>query len=161
MKRVNPLIIAGFATLTLLPVPAVMADERAAGFDDVSQVCAEGRCKLFSSLPPVSDTAAAPLRLTETRRFSTSPDGINLLDVGLGGLAGALIGDEIGGTTEAAAFGLLGAGLVLGGMDGKPSEEEARRRDEAWRLGTDMYFNPAHPLPATAHWLGGRKSKND
>lgn len=153
MNTINIAIISA----CLLAASPVLAEDAAPGFEDAQRLCDAERCSLFTSLPAAAPEGLAPLSMRAERSYRTSGDGISLVDVGLGGLAGSLIGDEIGGPAEAVVFGLLGAGLALGGVGKDIEEEEARRRDEAWRRGDDMVYNPAHPLPFNAHWLGSRK----
>jgi hypothetical protein len=141
----------------LLAASPVLAGDAAPGFEDAQRLCDAERCSLFTSLPAAAPEALAPLSMRAEKSYRTSGDGISLVDVGLGGLAGSIIGDEIGGPAEAVVFGLLGAGLALGGVGKDIDEEEARRRADAWRRGDDMVYNPAHPLPTVAHWLGPRK----
>lgn len=141
----------------LFAATPAFAEDTASGFADAQRLCDAERCSLFTSLPATAPEGLAPLSMRAEKSYRTSGEGISLVDVGLGGLAGAIIGDEIGGPAEAVVFGLLGAGLSLGGVGKDIDEEEARRRDEAWRRGDDMVYNPAHPLPFNAHWLGSRK----
>ncbi|NVJ98450.1 MAG: hypothetical protein HWE25_09875 [Alphaproteobacteria bacterium] len=95
-------------------------------------------------------------------QFDKPAKGVRELRGALSGLSGALIGNEIAGE-EGAIFGAL-LGISLG-YDYEPDlhrlEREARERDAAWKRGDDMFFNPAHPIPYNAHYLGGGKRKKD
>ncbi|TNE65217.1 MAG: hypothetical protein EP335_05865 [Alphaproteobacteria bacterium] len=81
-------------------------------------------------------------------------------DAALGGLSGALIGEEIGGVAGAVGLGALGAALGYHtDRDSWERQEEARRYDAAWQRGDDIYYNPAHTLPWNPHYFRGAKSK--
>lgn len=71
----------------------------------------------------------------------------------LGGLSGALIGEEIGGAPGAIALGALGAVTGYNYTDRERWEEDAKAYDAAWQRGDDIYYNPAHRLPLEAHWM--------
>lgn len=157
MKKASNRLIAGVMAAAFACIPALAEEPPVPAFEAVERICDAGKCSLFAALPTLERETAAPMSLELGRRYVPSGDGISLIDVGLGGLAGAIIGDEIGSKADAAAFGLLGAGLTLAGMKGGLSEEEARRRDAAWRRGDDIFYNPAHPLPLNPHWFGHRK----
>ncbi|WP_417451738.1 hypothetical protein [Kordiimonas sp.] len=157
MRHLPRLVIAGVAVALLQPSVAAENEQVSTAFIEARDLCEGGGCMLFSAWPTVADRDHVPAPFTTKQQYETSGDGISLLDVGLGGVVGALIGDEIGSKSETAAFGLLGAGLALGGVGMKPNEEEARRRTDAWRRGDDIYYNPAHPLPMKAHWFGRGK----
>jgi len=158
VKRTTTILIAGLALMAVSPFRAVAeGDAPEPEFEKARKVCDAGQCAVFAALSDRPVETLAPLSLDTGRSYATTGDGVNLVDVGLGGLAGAIIGDEIGGPAEAVVFSLLGAGLALGGVGKDIDEEDAHRRADAWRRGDDMVYNPAHPLPTVAHWLGPRK----
>lgn len=71
----------------------------------------------------------------------------------LGGLSGALIGDEIAGTPGAAIFGVIGAAAGYQVTDKKRWEEDKRYYDAAYQRGDDIVYNPANRIPLNPHWL--------
>jgi hypothetical protein len=71
----------------------------------------------------------------------------------LGGLSGALIGDEVAGAPGAVLLGSIGAFAGYENIDRDRWEANARRYDQAWQRGDDISYNPAHPLPLRAHWM--------
>jgi len=90
--------------------------------------------------------------LKNTTRFEDT-QGRRKWGATLGGLSGALIGEEIGGTAGAIALGVLGASSGYDYIDRDRWEADAKRYDEAWQRGDDVYYNPAHRLPLKAHWM--------
>jgi len=71
----------------------------------------------------------------------------------LGGLSGALIGEEVGGAPGAVALGVLGTFLGYNNIDRDRWERDAKSYDAAWQRGDDTYYNPANRLPIEAHWM--------
>ena len=129
----------------------------ATAFESTRAMCNGDACAIFATLKLSPQKGEAnPLTLDYGWVDQDGPQQ-NLLGAALGGLSGALIGDEIGGTAGAVGFGLLGAVLGYDGRASRVSEDEARRFQQAWQRGDDMYYNPAHPLPLNAHWLGGKR----
>lgn len=72
----------------------------------------------------------------------------------LGGVSGAIIGEEIGGVPGAVGIGALG--LLLGAEmpeNKRYWEDQARESRAAHQRGDDIFYNPAHRLPATPHYF--------
>ncbi len=70
----------------------------------------------------------------------------------LGGISGALIGEEIAGAPGAVGFGVLGA--VLGHKHEITDEyiEYVQEQDKAHTRGDAIFYNPAHQFPIDAQW---------
>jgi len=71
----------------------------------------------------------------------------------LGGVSGALIGEEIAGVPGALVFGAFGAITGYDYIDRERWEADAKAYDEAWQRGDDTYYNPANRFPLEAHWM--------
>ncbi len=82
----------------------------------------------------------------------------------LGGLTGAVLGEDIAGVPGAIGFGLLGA---VTGYDHEVDDrylEDYRALRASEERGDDIYFNPVHRLPPNAHYRvtdkrAGKKNK--
>lgn len=120
----------------LLATPALVAQE----LPDYRVLCEGNACDAF--LPALQ--APNPYREIGGKRAASSA---------LGGLSGALIGNEIAGTPGAVGFGLLGATLGYKHDYSEAWVEETKELDAAWRRGDDTFYNPAHRLPLEAHWM--------
>jgi len=79
--------------------------------------------------------------------------GQRRLNSALGGLSGALIGEEIAGAPGALVLGAFGVAAGYHVTNKERWEKEAKAYDEAWRRGDDIVYNPAHRFPNTPHWL--------
>jgi len=71
----------------------------------------------------------------------------------LGGVSGALIGEDVAGTVGAIALGAIGAVGGYDYIDRERREADAKVYDAAWKRGDDIYYNPTHRLPLEAHWM--------
>jgi len=71
----------------------------------------------------------------------------------LGGLSGALIGEDIGGAPGAVALGVFGVFLGHDYIDRDRWEKDATAYGAAWQRGDDTFYNPANRLPLEAHWM--------
>lgn len=71
----------------------------------------------------------------------------------LGGLSGALIGDEIAGAPGAAIFGVIGAAAGYRVTDKKRWEADKRYYEAAHQRGDDLFYNPANRIPLNPHWF--------
>jgi len=79
--------------------------------------------------------------------------GEKRLNSTLGGLAGAIIGEEIAGLPGAIAFGALGAATGYHEANTERWEEQAKEREEAWKHGGDTFYDPSRRFPIEAHWM--------
>jgi len=71
----------------------------------------------------------------------------------LGGLSGAIIGEELGGAPGAVLFGTLGAVTGYDNIDRKRWEADAKAYQAEWQRGGDMFYDPSRRLPLVAHWM--------
>ena len=71
----------------------------------------------------------------------------------LGGLSGAIIGEENGGAPGAVLLGTLGAVSGYDYIDRERWEADAKAYQAEWQRGGDTYYDPSHRLPLVAHWM--------
>jgi len=123
-------------SVMLAATPALAAQD----MPDYARLCEGNACDAF--LPALK--VPNPYRQAGGKHAAQSA---------LGGLSGALIGDEIAGTPGAIGFGILGAALGYKHDYSKAWEKEAKEYRDAWNRGDDTFYNPAHRLPLEAHWM--------
>lgn len=122
--------------ILLTAAPAAFAQQ----LPDYRTMCEGNACDAF--LPALQ--TPNPYRENGSKRAVSSA---------LGGLSGALIGNEIAGTPGAIGFGMLGAVLGYKHDYSEAWEEESKELDAARTRGDDIFYNPAHRLPLEAHWM--------
>jgi len=71
----------------------------------------------------------------------------------LGGLSGAIIGEEVGGAPGAILFGAFGAAAGYDNIDRERWEANAKSYNQEWQRGGDTFYDPSHRLPLVAHWM--------
>ena len=71
----------------------------------------------------------------------------------LGGLSGAIIGEEVGGAPGAVLLGAFGAVAGYDYIDRERWEADAKAYQAEWQRGGDTYYDPSHRLPLVAHWM--------
>ncbi|MEX0298394.1 MAG: hypothetical protein AB3N28_04945 [Kordiimonas sp.] len=87
------------------------------------------------------------------RKRYENVDGQKGLNSVLGGVAGAVIGEEIAGAPGAIVLGAIGAASGYRVTNKKRWEEEAKRYEAAYQRGDDIFYNPANRIPNNPHWL--------
>ena len=83
------------------------------------------------------------------------------LDTLLGGIAGAIIGEELLGAPGAIAVGAVGAYAGRNMKRDRAYEERILEYRAAWMRGDDISYNPAHRFPAEPHWLYAGPPRGD
>jgi len=132
-------MIAFAALLITLPVMADEADQPVS-FSWTANLCEGDGCDAYL---PV---------LKKTVRFEDI-SGRKKWGAVLGGLSGALIGEDVAGVPGAALLGTLGVAAGYDYIDSERWEADAKVYQQAWQRGDDIYYNPAHRLPLVAHWM--------
>ncbi len=97
------------------------------------------------------------------RKRYENVDGQKRLNSVLGGVAGAVIGEEIAGAPGAIVLGAIGAASGYRVTNKERWEEDAKRYEAAYQRGDDIFYNPANRIPNNPHWLthgpGGLEKK--
>lgn len=99
------------------------------------------------------DGCDAFLPVLDYRQRYTDVKGQKRLNSVLGGLSGAIIGEEIGGAPGALVLGAVGAAAGYHVTNKKRWEKEAKEYDAAYQRGDTIVYNPANRLPIQAHWM--------
>lgn len=71
----------------------------------------------------------------------------------LGGVSGTLIGDEIAGAPGAVILGAFGLAAGHRTYDKGRMEADAKRYEETYLRGDNIFYNPVNRLPDMPHWL--------
>jgi uncharacterized protein YcfJ len=101
----------------------------------------------------LGDACDAYLPILDKQKRYRDVKGQQRLGAALGGLSGALIGNEIGDAPGAVGLGLLGAALGYKYDYSDAWEKQAKKYDDMQLRGDEIYYNPANPLPLKAHWM--------
>ncbi|UTW56650.1 hypothetical protein [Kordiimonas sp. SCSIO 12610] len=152
--------------------------EKARAKDDSVSEAAKlfrGSSKSYTFYHPLTPTGTASGLPCEGKGCTlTTPNGSGaykfrehdtILNTVLGGTVGALAGNQAFGDAGAIGFGITGA--IWGNKqstDYKPAkyerwEKQIQAREDVLNNFRDMVFDPAHPIPVDAHYLGGRRKK--
>lgn len=99
------------------------------------------------------DGCDAFLPVLDYRRRYEDVSGQKRLNSVLGGVSGAIIGEEIGGAPGAAILGVIGAAAGYHVTNKKRWEKEAKEYEAAYQRGDDIYYNPANRIPNNPQWL--------
>lgn len=79
--------------------------------------------------------------------------GQKRLNGSLGGLAGAIIGEEVAGAPGAVALGALGVALGFEESNKERWEKQQKLYEEEYLSGVDMFYDPSRRIPHTPHWM--------
>lgn len=79
--------------------------------------------------------------------------GQKRLNGALGGLAGAIIGEDVAGAPGAVALGALGVALGFEESNKERWEKQQKLYEEEYQSGADMFYDPSRRLPHTPHWM--------
>ena len=99
------------------------------------------------------DGCDAFLPVLDYRRRYEDVVGQKRLNSVLGGVSGAIIGEELAGAPGAAILGVIGVAAGYRVTNKKRWEKEAKEYEAAYQRGDDIYYNPANRIPDNPQWL--------